>query len=181
MLVWKELAEFASRNSASREKLSSVFETVLSETVFGPFPITQRRKKRTIPPPGLVGVSVRLSGCLSGHLSGHLSVATGESLDSPERENHDEISKKMPEKCRNMSETSREHHERKSLGQLLWPPQKNFPDQWRIQKSYENQENIYLPPKSFLCGPHLFGKAKFCPGAGRCMLSFSQFIRKQFR
>ena len=32
----------------------------------------------------------------------------------------------------------------------------------------------YLPPKSFLCGPHFFSKAKFCTGAGRCLLSLSQ-------
>ena len=32
----------------------------------------------------------------------------------------------------------------------------------------------YLPPKSFLCGPHFFCKEKFCTGAGRRMLSFSQ-------
>ena len=33
----------------------------------------------------------------------------------------------------------------------------------------------YPPPKSFLCGPHFFfGGEKFCAGAGRCMLSFSQ-------
>ena len=29
--------------------------------------------------------------------------------------------------------------------------------------------------KSFLCGAHFFSKEKFCTGAGRCMLSFSQF------
>ena len=33
----------------------------------------------------------------------------------------------------------------------------------------------FLPPKSFLCGPHFFSaKEKFCTGAGRCMLSFSR-------
>ena len=40
IIGWEELTELAPRNSVSPEKLSlsSVFETVLSETVFSPFP-----------------------------------------------------------------------------------------------------------------------------------------------
>ena len=39
IIGWEELTEFAPRNSMSpKNSLSSAFETVLSETVFGPFP-----------------------------------------------------------------------------------------------------------------------------------------------
>ena len=43
---------------------------------------------------------------------------------------------------------------------------------WWIQKTLRKPRKPYLPPRSFLCGPHFFGKEKFCTGAGRCMLSF---------
>ena len=67
--------------------------------------------------------------------------------------------------------------ERKSFGELFWPKRKlsrpvvNTKTLWKPGKPY-------LPPKSFLCGPHFFRQRKFCTGAGRCMLSFSQEIAK---
>ena len=45
----------------------------------------------------------------------------------------------------------------------------NFSGRWSIQKPYKNQKKPYLPPKSFLCGPHFLGKEKFLPGAGWCI------------
>ena len=41
IIGWEELTEFAPRNSVSPEKLTEfgVFEAVLPETVFGPFPV----------------------------------------------------------------------------------------------------------------------------------------------
>ena len=51
--------------------------------------------------------------------------------------------------------------------------EEKFPGRWWIQKNpMRKPGKPYLPPKSFLCGLHFFGKEKFCTGAGRCMLSF---------
>ena len=46
-------------------------------------------------------------------------------------------------------------------------------------KTLEKPGKPYPPPKSFLCGPHFFCKEKYCTGAGRCMLSFSQRLARQ--
>ena len=74
--------------------------------------------------------------------------------------------------------------ERKSFGELFWPQRKTFqvggghknPMKTRKSICIYIYTYIYILPKSFLCGPHFFGKDKFCTGAGRCMLSFSQFL-----
>ena len=41
-------------------------------------------------------------------------------------------------------------------------------------KTYENQENHIYHRNLSSVAPIFFGKEKFCPGAGWCMLSFSQ-------
>ena len=48
------------------------------------------------------------------------------------------------------------HHRKKIIWGAFRASKKNFPDRWWIQKTYKNQETIYLPPKSFLCGPPCF-------------------------
>ena len=64
--------------------------------------------------------------------------------------------------------------ERKSLGEPFWPQKINFPGWWWVQKPYENQENHIYHRNLSSVAPIFFGKEKFCTGAGRCMLSFSQ-------
>ena len=68
-----------------------------------------------------------------------------------------------------------DHYRKKIFGELFWP-QKNFPGRWLIQKPYENKENHIYHRNLSSVAPIFFGKEKFCTGAGRCMLSFSQFF-----
>ena len=54
---------------------------------------------------------------------------------------------------------------------------KNFPGRWWIQKPYKDQENQIHHRNLSSVHPIFFCKAKFCTGAGRCMLSFSKIER----
>ena len=49
-----------------------------------------------------------------------------------------------------------------------------FPGRWWIPKPYKNQENHIYHRNLSSVAPMFFGKTKFCTGAGRCTLSFSQ-------
>ena len=53
-------------------------------------------------------------------------------------------------------------------------PKENFPGRWWIQKPYKNQENHIHHRNLSSVDPIFFCKEKFCTGAGRCMLYFSQ-------
>ena len=64
-------------------------------------------------------------------------------------------------------------------GKLFWvtflASKKNFPGRWWIQQPYQNQEShIYHRNLSSVAPSFFFVKEKFCTGARRCMLSFSQ-------
>ena len=67
-----------------------------------------------------------------------------------------------------------DHHRKKIFWGTFLASKKNFPGRWWIQKPYENQENHICHQNLSSVAPILLGKEKFCTGAGRCMLSFSQ-------
>ena len=71
------------------------------------------------------------------------------------------------------------HHRKKIFWGTFLASKKNFPGRWWIQKPYENQENHIYHRNLSSAAPIFFGKEKFCTGAGRCMLSFSQFFPEQ--
>ena len=67
-----------------------------------------------------------------------------------------------------------DHHQKKIFWGTFLASKKNFPGQWCIQNPYENPENHMRHRNLSSVAPIFFGKEKFCTGAGRCMLSFSQ-------
>ena len=67
------------------------------------------------------------------------------------------------------------HHRKKILWRTFLAGKNNFPGRWWIQKPYKNQEN-HIHHRNLSSVDPIFS-AKFCTGAGRCMLSFSQTWR----
>ena len=91
-------------------------------------------------------------------------------------ERHTELFAPHPLTWNREEKSVHNHHQKKIFWRTFLTSKKNFPGRWWIQKPYKNQEKPYPPLKSFLCGPHFFFcKEKFCTGAGRCMVSFSQW------
>ena len=68
------------------------------------------------------------------------------------------------------------HHRKKCFGQLkkILGLKEKEPGQCTNYHIY-----LILPPKSFLNGPHSFGKERFLTGTGWCMVSFSQLCRSR--
>ena len=64
------------------------------------------------------------------------------------------------------------HHQKKIFWRTFLASKKNFPGWWWIQKPYKNHHIHHRNLSSV--DPLFFCKEKFCTGAGRCMLSFSQ-------
>ena len=64
--------------------------------------------------------------------------------------------------------------ERKSFGELFWPQRKTFQAGGGYKNPRKNQENHIYHRNLSSVAPIFWGKEKFCTGAGRCMLSFSQ-------
>ena len=64
--------------------------------------------------------------------------------------------------------------ERKSFGELFWPHRKTFQAGGGYTKPYKNQENHIHHRNLSSVDPIFFCKEKFCTGAGRCPVSFSQ-------
>ena len=56
----------------------------------------------------------------------------------------------------------------------------NFPGRWWIQKPYKKPGKPYPPPKSFLCGPHLFLQRKVLHWS-RAVYGFSYELRVRRR
>ena len=66
------------------------------------------------------------------------------------------------------------HHRKKIFWRTFLASKKNFPGRWWIRKPYKNQENHVHHRNLSSVDPIFCCKEKFCTGAGRCMLSFSQ-------
>ena len=64
--------------------------------------------------------------------------------------------------------------ERKSFLELFWPQRRTFQAGGGHKNLMKNQENQSYHRNLSSVAPIFFGKEKFCTGAGRCMLSFSQ-------
>ena len=71
-------------------------------------------------------------------------------------------------------ESVHNHHRKIIFWRTFLASKKNFPGRWWIQKPYKNQENHIHHRNLSSVDPIFFCKEKFCTGAGRCMLSFSQ-------
>ena len=66
------------------------------------------------------------------------------------------------------------HHRKKIFWRTCLASKKNFPGRWWIQKPYKHQESHIHHRHLSSVDPIFFCKEKFCTGAGRCMVSFSQ-------
>ena len=77
-------------------------------------------------------------------------------------------------KCHREEKGVHDHHRKKIFWGTFLASKKNFPSRWWIQSPYENQENHIYHRNVSSVAPIFFAKEKFCTGAGRCMLSFSQ-------
>ena len=64
--------------------------------------------------------------------------------------------------------------ERKAFGEFVWLQRKTFQTGGRYKKPYINQESHIYHRNISSVAPIFLGKGKFCTGAGRCMLPFSQ-------
>ena len=69
------------------------------------------------------------------------------------------------------------HHRKESFWRTFLASKKTFPGRWWIQKPYKNQENHIHHRNLSSVDPIFFCKEKFCTGAGRCAVSFSQAAR----
>ena len=84
------------------------------------------------------------------------------------------IEKMCVRRCQIREQKCVHYHRRKKIfwGTFL-ASKKNFRGWWWIQNPCESQENHIYHRNLSSVAPILFGKEKFCTGAGRCMLSSS--------
>ena len=68
--------------------------------------------------------------------------------------------------------------ERKSFGELFWPKRKTFQAGGGYKNPIKTRNTISTTEIFPLWTPFFFCEEKFCTGAGRCMLSFSQSVCK---
>ena len=89
------------------------------------------------------------------------------------------ILREIPQPLEREEQSVHDHHRKKIFWGTFLASKKNFPSRWWIQKPYKNQESRIHHRDLSSVVPIFFCKEKFCTGAGRCMVSFSQFRREK--